>query len=43
MVDVVHEPIDDEQAELHIWPFTDFCDFGLEQGFSNCGMWKVVK
>ena len=30
MVDVVHEPIDDEQAEMHIWPFTDFCGFGLE-------------
>ena len=30
MVDVVHEPIDDEQAEMHIWPPADFCGFGLE-------------
>ena len=30
MVDVVHEPIDDVQAELHIWPPADFCGFGLE-------------
>ena len=30
MVDVVHEPIDDEQAEMHIWPLADFYGFGLE-------------
>ena len=30
MVDVIHEPIDDEQAEMHIWPPLIFCDFGLE-------------
>ena len=30
MVDVVDEPIDDEQAEMHIWPPADFCGFGLE-------------
>ena len=29
MVDV-NEPIDDEQAEMHIWPPADFCGFGLE-------------
>ena len=34
MVDVVHEPVDDEQAEMHIWPPADFCGFGLEQGSS---------
>ena len=28
MVDV-HEPINDEQAEMHIWPPAD-CGFGLE-------------
>ena len=30
MVDVVHETIDDEQAEMHIWPPADFCGFDLE-------------
>ena len=25
MVDLVHESIDGEQAEMHIWPPTDFC------------------
>ena len=35
MVDVVHEPIDDEQAEMQIWPNGDFCGFGLEQGSST--------
>ena len=30
MVDVVHEPVDDEQAEVHTWPTADFCGFGLE-------------
>ena len=30
MVDVVHEPIEDEQAEMHIWSPADFCGFGLE-------------
>ena len=30
MVDVVHELIDDEQAEMHIWSPADFCGFGLE-------------
>ena len=29
MVDV-HEPIDDEAAEMHIWLPADFCGFGLE-------------
>ena len=29
MVNFVHEPID-EQAEMHIWPPTDFCGFDLE-------------
>ena len=27
MVDVVYEPINDKQAEMHIWPPTDFCGF----------------
>ena len=27
MVDVVHESIDDEQAEILIWPPADFCGF----------------
>ena len=39
MVDVVHEPIDDEQAEMHIWPPADFCGFGLEHPFSNFFAW----
>ena len=30
MFNVVHEPIDDEQADLHIWPPADFCGFGLD-------------
>ena len=30
MVYVVHKPIDDEQAEMYIWPPADFCDFGFE-------------
>ena len=30
MVAVVHEPIDDEQAEMYIRPPADFCGFGLE-------------
>ena len=30
MADIVHEPIDDEQAEMHIWPPADFSGFGLE-------------
>ena len=30
MVDSVHEPNDDEQGEVHIWPPADFCGFGLE-------------
>ena len=30
MVDVVHEPIDGEQAEMHVWPPSDFCGCGLE-------------
>ena len=29
MVDDVHEPIDDEEEELHLWPPADFCGFGL--------------
>ena len=29
MVDF-HEPIDDEQAQMHIWPPADFCGFGLK-------------
>ena len=30
MVDVVHEPIDDEQAEMHVWPPVEYCGFDLE-------------
>ena len=30
MVDVVHEPIDDKQAEMLIWPPVDFCGFGIK-------------
>ena len=30
MADVVHEPIDDEQAEIHVWPPAEFCGFGLQ-------------
>ena len=30
MVDIVHEPVNDEQAEMHIWPPADFCGFDLE-------------
>ena len=30
MVDVVHDKIDNEQAEMHIWPPADFCGFGLQ-------------
>ena len=30
MVAVVHEPIDDDQAEMHKWPPADFCGFALE-------------
>ena len=30
MYDVVHEPIDDEQEEMHILPPADFCGSGLE-------------
>ena len=30
MVDVVHELVDDEQAEMHIWTPANFCDVGLE-------------
>ena len=30
MVDFIHEPIDDDQAEMHIWPPTDFYGFVLE-------------
>ena len=30
MVNVVHEPINDEQIEMHIWPPADFCGFGFE-------------
>ena len=30
MVDALHEPIDDEQAEMHIWPPDDFCGFRLD-------------
>ena len=30
MFDDVHKPIDDEQAEMHVWPPADFCGFGLE-------------
>ena len=33
MVDVVHEPIHGEQAEMHIWPTADFCDFDLGKGW----------
>ena len=34
MVAVVHEPIDDDQAEMHKWPPADFCGFGLEHAVS---------
>ena len=34
MVDVVHQPIDDKQAEMHIWPPADFCGFGLEHAIA---------
>ena len=30
MVDVVHVPMDDEQAEMYIWPPPDFCSFSLK-------------
>ena len=30
MVNVVHEPVDDEQAEMHIWPPADFRGFDFE-------------
>ena len=30
MIDVVHEPIDDEHAEMHILPPANICGFGLE-------------
>ena len=30
MVDVVHGPVDDEQAKMHMWPTADFYGFGLE-------------
>ena len=30
MVDVVHEPIDDKQAEMHIGPPADFGGFSLD-------------
>ena len=30
MVDVVHEPIHEEQAEINVWSPADFCGFGLE-------------
>ena len=30
MVDVVHEPIHEEKAEMHTWPPADFYGFGLE-------------
>ena len=35
MVDVVHELIDDEQAEMRIWPPADFCGFGLEHAVEH--------
>ena len=34
MIDVVHEPIDDEQAVMHIWQPADFCGFSLEHAVS---------
>ena len=37
MIDAVHEPIDGEQEEMHIWPPAGFCGFGLEQGSSTRG------
>ena len=30
MVDAVHEPVDDEYAEIHIWPPIDFYGSDLE-------------
>ena len=35
MVDVVHELIDDEQAEMHICPPPDFCGFCLEHAIPD--------
>ena len=35
MVDVVHELVDDDQSEMHIWPSANFCGFGLEHGCAN--------
>ena len=40
MVDVVHEPIDDEQTEMHIWPPADFCNFSLEHAVPN--FWTLL-
>ena len=31
MVDIVKEPIDDDQAEMHVLRLADFCGFGLER------------
>ena len=33
MANVVKEPIDDEQAEMHIWPPSNFCGFGLQRAY----------
>ena len=30
MIYVVHEPIDDKQAVMYIWPPADFCSSGLD-------------
>ena len=34
MVDVVHETIDDDQAEMHIWPPAAFSGFDLEHAIT---------
>ena len=39
MVDAVHEPIDDEQAQMHICPPADFCGFGQSTGAQE---WHIV-
>ena len=38
MGDVVQEPIDDEQVEMHTWPPADFCGFDSEHAVPmGCG------
>ena len=42
MVYVVHEPIDDEQEEMHKWPQADFCGSGLEHAVPNNRFFNLV-